>query len=676
MKKNYALLSAMLLFALSIQAQVSFTDDFEGFNVGQTIAVNSPVWATWSGNVAGEDAPVSIDQAHSGTKSAKFFTTATGGGPSDVILPFGGAHDLGDFSLTMWMYVVTGRGAYFNFQSETAPGVKWSADFFFDKAGTLDVAVDGASIPVIIDGVYPVGAWFELKVLADLSGNKWQILVNGNVVGSFFNPANKIASMDLFAYGPSGSLGHYYVDDVVLSYIPLVPVPNDGVLYTIDSRKLGLTGDEIPVQATVRNIGLNPITSFDAVVDNGNSSQTYSITQTIAPLGLYTFALPTPYTLMDGEQDMTITLANLNGGVDDNPDNNAGTAVLRGYTPAPGKRVVVEEATGTWCQWCVRGIVFMELMRERYPNHFVGIGVHNNDPMMVVEYDAGLTNVPDFSGFPSVVVQRETLLDPNAMELPFLEAVTVPTPAVLENGAQFDVNTGVLDVSVTAHFTQSVNDLYRLNAVIVEDAVNGTGAGWNQSNAYAGGAAGPMGGFESLPASIPASQMVYNDVARAILGGFGGLDNSVPSSVAAGTAVTANFSFTLTNDNDYNNLHIAGILIGPNGEIVNADYGTVADAVANGFTTSVKDVLAGNKVEISPNPASGTTNIGLSLAKPAETSVRVFNTVGQEVASRNYGVLAGDQLLPFVTSGFANGVYTVQVIAGGQTISGKLVVRN
>lgn len=677
MKKTYLLLFVLSLMSFAAQAQITFSDDFESYNAGQTIGVTSSTWGTWSGNLASEDAPVSTEQAHSGTKSAKFITTSATGGPSDVILPFGGAHDLGDFNLEMWMFVVSGRGAYFNFQSEVTAGTKWAADLFFDKNGTFDINSDGNTTPVVIDAPYPVGAWFKLNVKIDLSANKWEVFVNDVSAGKFFNTANKIASIDIFAYGPSGSLGQFYIDDVSYTYTPLVQTPKDAVLYTIDSRKLGLTGDLIPISATVRNIGLDAITSFDATIDNGTSTQTVSVTgQNVPSLGFLKIDLPDPYTLIDGQQDVTITLSNINGGADDNPANNDGTATLRGYTPAPGKRVVVEEATGTWCPWCVRGTVYMKLLKERYPNHFVGIAVHNADPMVIDEYDAGLTSTPGFTGFPSVLVQRQDLMDPSAMELPFLEAVTIPTPATLENGAQFDVNTGVLDVSVTAHFTSAVSGNYNLNAVVLEDDVTGTGSTYGQANAYAGGTNGVMGGFETLPSPVPAAQMIYNDVARGLLGGYYGLDNSVPATVAAGASVTANFSYVLTNENDYNNLSITGILTGPNGEVITASLGTVAEAVANGFTTAVKDVLAGNEVRIAPNPASGTTYINLSLVNAAETSVRIFNTVGQEVANRNYGTLKGDQQLPFITSNLANGVYSVQIMAGGQTISRKLVVQN
>lgn len=677
MKKIYLLPALLLLLAATAQSQVTFSDDFESYNTGQTIGVTSSTWATWSGNVAGEDAPVTTEQAYSGTKSVKFLTTTANGGPGDVILPFGGAYDLGKFEMSAWMYVKTGRGGYFNFQSETTPGLKWALDIYFDKNGKINANADGNTTPVIVNADYPVGAWFNLKFNIDLTANKWVVMVNDVVIGSFSNTANKIASIDFYSYGPAGSLGQYYLDDVSFTYTPHIAKPNDAVMYGLNSRTLGLTGDQLPLKATLRNVGQNAITSFDATVENGVSSNTYSFSgQNIAPLAIAAINFPDPYTLVDGSQDVKVTYSNINGGVDDDPSNNEGTSILRGYTPAPGKSVVVEEATGTWCQWCVRGIVFMEKLREYYPNHFIGIGVHNADPMALTDYDPELRTVTGFAGFPEVLVERKEWMDPAAMELPFLEAVTVPAPATMINGADYDVATGLLRISVTANFTQSVVGDYRLNAVILEDEVTGTGTSWNQSNAYAGGAAGPMGGYESLPASIPAAQMVYNDVARGILGGFLGLENSVPTNVAAGTTVTANFTFQVGPDNDFTKLSIAGILTDNEGLIANATLATIDKAIANGLVTAVKDVLVDNAVTIAPNPASGTAYINLSLAKTADTGVRVFNALGQQVAARQYGMLAGDQMLPFVVSNLQDGVYTVQVTAGGQMISRKLVVRN
>ena len=73
--------------------------------------------------------------------------------------------------------------------------------------------------------------------------------------------------------------------------------------------------------------------------------------------------------------------------------------------------------------------------------------------------------------------------------------------------------------------------IYVSIAVVVEDGVRGTGSGYNQVNAYSGGANGPMGNYHNLPNPVPAAQMVYDHVARAILGNWVGTEASLPTSV-------------------------------------------------------------------------------------------------------------------------------------------------
>lgn len=675
MMKKLHLLPLFALLAFVAGAQSSFSDDFESYNANAGIGVTSPVWETWTGNVAGEDAPVVTERAHSGTKSLRFQAANANGGPSDVILKFGGPHETGDFEMEMWLYIVTGKGAYFNLQAENTPGERWAADFFFDKNGTLDVNGNGNSTPLVIDAPFPVGEWAHFKLVVDITSNKWEVFVNGASVGKFANPLNKIASIDLFSYGPSGSVGHFYVDDFAYSFEPLVLPPLDAAMFSLDSRKIGLAGMSIPVKGTIRNTGLNPITSFDVTM-TGGATQSFSGLN-VASLQTYSFDLNTPYTLAGGDQSIGLTISNINGGTDDNAGNNQINADLKGYVPAPGRAVVVEEATGTWCPWCVRGTVYMDSMSHLYPGRFIGIAVHNNDPMEVEEYDAGLTSFPDFTGFPSVVINRELLDDPSAMELPFLEKMEIAPAALLKNGATFDANTGELKISVQATIggTALAGD-YRLNAVIVEDGMSGTASNWGQANAYAGGGNGPMGGFENLPSTVPAAQMVYDHVGRAILGTFFGQAGSLPAALPAGSIHANNFIYnTLDGESDPAQLHIVGMLLGPDGEIVNAISTTIAEAVANGYVLGTETVFDETSVQIAPNPASDRASLRLALDKSAETSVRIFNAMGQLVATQHYGKLVGQQTLPLQIAGLTAGIYTVQVVAGEQTVAQKLVVK-
>ena len=54
------------------------------------------------------------------------------------------------------------------------------------------------------------------------------------------------------------------------------------------------------------------------------------------------------------------------------------------------QKVFVEEMTGTGCGWCPRGIVGMQLMKQKYGDRFVGVAIHrynaSTDPMAPREY--------------------------------------------------------------------------------------------------------------------------------------------------------------------------------------------------------------------------------------------------------------------------------------------------
>ena len=62
------------------------------------------------------------------------------------------------------------------------------------------------------------------------------------------------------------------------------------------------------------------------------------------------------------------------------------------------RKIVMEEETGTWCGWCVRGIETIERMHTKYPDNFIAIALHTSDrmsnPENYSELTARLTSVP------------------------------------------------------------------------------------------------------------------------------------------------------------------------------------------------------------------------------------------------------------------------------------------
>jgi hypothetical protein len=380
--------------------------------------------------------------------------------------------------------------------------------------------------------------------------------------------------------------------------------------------------------------------------------------------------------MTDGAVEIGVAISNVNGmGDDEDTSNDAGpNYTVTSVTPHPDRGVVVEEATGTWCTWCPRGTVFMDAMAQRYPGGFVGVAVHNNDPMADAEYDGGLTGFPGFQGFPSVVFNRESIMDPSEMETPFVNAVTVAPPAVLNVGATYDDATRELTVSVDALFSEDVPDGYRLNAAIVEDHVTGSGNGWDQVNAYSGGGPGVMDIFTLLPSPAPASEIEYNHVGRALLATYAGTTDGLEDGATAGQNKGTTFAtYTIPAGYDTDNIHIAAMLISNDGSIENAKTVTIGEAVANGLFTSAKEVFNHDLFSVTPNPFAGAGNINVSLEATSDVTLQVFNNAGQLVTERNYGELSGAQTLPF-SADLREGIYFFHLRVDGQVATQRVNV--
>jgi hypothetical protein len=247
------------------------------------------------------------------------------------------------------------------------------------------------------------------------------------------------------------------------------------------------------------------------------------------------------------------------------------------------------------------------------------------------------------------------------------------------NGATYNSTTRVLNVSVTSTVQSTLTGNYKVACVITEDDVTGTGSTYAQSNAYAGGAAGVMGGFESLANPVPASQMVYDHVARFISPDFAGIANAAGTSTTVGSVFTWNFTFTLPASYDDTQIHIVGLFIDPTGKIDNAASTTIPQAVANGFVSGtgvgINDIADApdTQVSIYPNPSSDYTSITLNLTKASDVSVMIYSVDGSLVGSKSYGQLNGGMLLPVDMTRFTAGMYFVNVTIGGTTSVLKLI---
>ncbi len=524
---------------------------------------------------------------------------------------------------------------------------------------TLEASVDGGATWEVIKAFDGAGAWTTRGVDISAYAGKPSVIFGFRyndgadwLYGAVLdNIKIVVADNILKATAGSASLSKYL--DLIPGYIPY--------------GQKALPGTELYVSSSLTNPGYVTINSFDATLTSGTFTQVKSFEGlNIQLFDTYNFDFDNAFMVEAGANSITVTISNINGGTDDDVTDNSSAFTVAGVTPADGRKVVVEEGTGTWCGWCPRGAVMMDHLNEMFPESFVGIAVHNNasDPMRVATYDQGMLTL--ISGFPSGLVDRTFIaIDPLEFESAMVDRLSTPPAVKISQDVAWDAVTRKATVTSHLDFQQALDGNYRIAVVFTQDSVKGTAAGYAQTNYYAGGGVGPMAGYEDLAATIPATQTQFEHVARALVGGFKGVASSVPATNAAGTThVYTSAAYTVPATQDITKMHAITLLINQTtGAIVNAET-TVVPFV----TSSTKDLTDGSvAVSMYPNPVRDQATLTMTLKQNSDVQMHVVDMNGKVVMEQNYSNLVGANKLPISLGRLPIGNYLLTVTAKGQT---------
>jgi len=667
MKKQYLFIFGSLLIGNAFGQ--TFSDNFDSYASGDNLAAKSAVWETWSSpNGGADDVKVTNSKAKSGSNSIYFQSTAANGGPADVILPFGGARNNGQFELKMNMNVDAGKNAYFNFQEQTTVGKGYTIDVYFNDNKTLNINNQAAGSLLSVS--YPQGQWFEFQLKVDLNTNSWDLYIDGTKAGSFQNSTRALASMDLFPINGSS----FYVDDVSYTYTAYAPTSKNASVTYIGNVMGYLAGANVTPSVEIRNLGTTTITSAELSIKYNGNTLNKTLTGISLPAnGLYTTTFDNTLSIVGGNGDVVASVVTVNGTADDNANDDSKTISINPIVPAKGKVVIGEEATGTWCQWCPRGAVALKTMHDKYDGFFQGIAVHNNDPMENPYYDASIAS--KISGYPSALVDRGAKMDPSAMGGDFINRIQIAPKGVMDIAAKYDAATKMMSVSVETTIESAISGDYRIACVIVEDDVTGTTSGYNQSNAYAGGGSGVMGGYEKLPNPVPAAQMVYDHVGRAIAPTFSGLPNAFGASASAGQKFIHNFTFDIDPSWDLTQMHVVSMFIDKTGMIDNGGTIHYNDAIKKAFKDGTA-VLASQdlngpdtRMALQPNPSDKQFDIAIFGAMNGQSSLEIVDMQGKLVYQSQQ--LSSKMTIP--SQDWSAGVYLVRLNENGQVFQKKFV---
>ena len=277
----------------------------------------------------------------------------------------------------------------------------------------------------------------------------------------------------------------------------------------------------------------------------------------------------------------------------------------------PVHRPLIEEYTGTWCGWCIRGLVGMELMRETFGDDFIGVAYHNGDAMQIT------TNYPNnVTGFPSAFLERNYSIDPlygfgnvsggiinDMRQMAAIEAI-----AGIDVTAKWtSADKTAIDVNVTSYFTSDYDNAnFAIEVMLIADDLYGTGSTWNQANYYSNYAYyyadDPyLGPWTKKPASV--TGIHFNDV---LVGFSGAIANSLPTSIVAYDDYSTSYTFQLNRlpkpalIQNKDNLHIIAVVVYKNNrKAINANRCYISDFVEvtpgdvnNDGKISIDDVTA------------------------------------------------------------------------------------
>lgn len=476
------------------------------------------------------------------------------------------------------------------------------------------------------------------------------------------------------------SSGSDPIDDLVFHFISGTQPAVDPKLSSATIPGFGSPSGSRNITGKVQNLGANTLSSFDIKWTDGTTTKTYTINNSLASGATYEFEHPDQVTVAAGTTStiqVSVVAAN-----DANTANNTISGNIEGFVFVPHKVVVGEEATGTWCGWCPRGMVGMEYMEETYEDDWIGIAVHNNDPMENSTYDAWMGG--QISGYPSGLVNRKGAID--------------PASASLEAAYNVDINDfGVADIEVLPlidgddevevrirfNFATDWSDDVRVAVIIAEDGLKGTTSDWRQSNYYSYQSQNlPLVGagfnWQTEPSYV--SGVTYNDVGRELLTDVAGDDDIIEAPFTESQVINVSLDkFTWNSDYDKDNSTIIVMLIDDaSDEVINAGESHLKDLEIieeNGITyyiidgdtyqlwdgtdlvpTGIAAVAPTDlNVKVYPNPSNGIINVEVSEA----AEVLLVDMTGRVVAHTN--TFGTSNNLQFNGQQLEAGVYNVVV---------------
>ncbi|MGM9713191.1 MAG: Omp28-related outer membrane protein [Prevotella sp.] len=283
--------------------------------------------------------------------------------------------------------------------------------------------------------------------------------------------------------------------------------------------------------------------------------------------------------------NMTFNVTDIDGKPDAVPFNSWGEVnySLNPTTYFP-RRIVMEEATGTWCGWCPLGMATIEQMSKKYPDNFIAIAIHD-DKMMPDESYTPFYNM--VKTFPSAQINRMDWID-FMWPLHFEDIKDKAVAKVTSQAKCLSTKEVEIETETVFGFSDNGTTEYRLAYVVTEDNVGP----YKQANFYSNPSAedNPDDLMNWWTHQSSPVEITFNEVARAIFD-YDGVKGLLPKAVTEGETYKTKYTLTMPdNVDDINNVRIVTLLLDTRtGEILNADRCQLTDIPDTGISNTTAD---------------------------------------------------------------------------------------
>lgn len=383
----------------------------------------------------------------------------------------------------------------------------------------------------------------------------------------------------------------------------------------------------------ITNNSAKPITqlTYSISVDGVNGAEkSLDLSSPIEPMETASI----PYTTAfedDGVHTVELNISKVNGNTNINKHSSAEYSIIA-LEKSADRVSVVEEQTGTWCGWCPRGHVALDLLNKQLGDKVVTLAGHfaNGDPMNILGdnitsqaerfADYGwvamtLSSLLGGGGLPGAMFDRVVAADPyvganttkgkngtyeyGATDLVNLLKEENPSEADFSMTASWadDKNTDIkVDLTTTFNYNRFGSFPYGVAFVLSENGMTGKGATWKQLNYYSK-LAGVNGASDfnnpDMAAWFKAGSYVSTTYDNVVVQAWNPLGNAAivdksKTDIDKGEVIP--FSTTLKVNSDliqnYNNLTLSALLVNLNSlAVVNA-----AKVVLGNCAAGIEDV--------------------------------------------------------------------------------------